>query len=59
MSTGDDSEADPDEDEAPTAVPIKRDEPSTSTSTQPVEDEYAYDSSDEEVFIVKCNFQIE
>ena len=46
MSTNEDSESD--QEEVPTAVPIKKDEPSTSTA-QPVEDEYAYDSSDEEV----------
>ena len=48
MSMSEESEDDLEENEAPTAVPITDDGPSTS-SAKPVEDEYAYDSSDEEV----------
>lgn len=53
MSTNEDSEGDTAEDKVvPTAVPITQDGPSTSTAqlpAPPAEDEYAYDSSDEEV----------
>ncbi|EFX77685.1 hypothetical protein DAPPUDRAFT_305412 [Daphnia pulex] len=52
MSTNEDSEDDTADDKVvPTAVPITQDGPSTSTAqlpAPPVEDEYAYDSSDEE-----------
>jgi len=57
MSTNEDSEDETAEDRvAPTAVPITQDGPSTSAvqlPTPPVEDEYAYDSSDEEVCVLK------
>ena len=55
MSTNEDSEDDTGENKVrPIAVPMIQDEPSTSTAqlpTSPVEDEYAYDSSDEEVIL--------
>lgn len=54
MSTNEDSAEEEEEIDVPTAVPITKDGPSTSKAQpvqpeQKVEDEYAYDSSDEEV----------
>lgn len=46
-----------DDEPVPKAVPIKRTELAASTK-KPVVDEYAYDSSDEEVVIAKSQIQI-
>lgn len=57
MSTNEDSEDDSEDKVAPTAVPIEQVGFSTSAEqpAKPVEDEYAYDSSDEEVWLYQIS----